>query len=62
MNHFSSTANRAIFLTEMFLDKINKQDPEGELSKYLSVKPVSILRAMNKYFEIESVYLDIKVK
>jgi len=61
-NQFGTSADITIFLSENYLERQDLQIIQLELSKYLSVKPIQILRAAQKYFEQENVYLDIKIK
>ena len=61
-DQFGTRADKTIFLSENYLERKDLESIQVDLSKYLSVKPIQILRAAQKYFEQESVFLDIKIK
>jgi zinc protease len=61
-DQFGTSADKAIFLSENYLESKDLETIQLELSKYLSVKPIQILRAVQKYFAQVSVFLDIKIK
>ncbi|MBS3818114.1 insulinase family protein [bacterium] len=58
---YSSTLNKAIFLSEKFLER-KKLNFQVELEKYLSVTPNQITRIMNKYFGPHYFLLNVNIK
>lgn len=58
---YSSTLDKAIFLSEKFLEK-KSLNLQTELEKYLSVTPIEITRIMNKYFGEYYFLLNVEIK
>lgn len=58
---YSSTLNKAIFLSEKFSER-KKLNFQAELEKYLSVTPNQITRIMNKYFGPHYFLLNVNIK
>jgi len=62
INQFTTTLQRALFLAETFLSRKILLNPSEELEKYLAVTPNDIVGVTNRYFGIDSVILDVKIK
>jgi predicted Zn-dependent peptidase len=62
INHYATSLNKALFLTETFLSKQSLDDLPEQLEKYLSVTPYDILRTSKKYFTQERILLNIKIR
>lgn len=62
INQFTTTLQRALFLAETFLSRKILLNPSEELEKYLAVTPKDIVGVTNRYFGIDSVILDVKIK
>jgi len=62
INHYATSLNKALFLTETFLSKQRLDDLPVELEKYLSINTYDILRTSKKYFTQESTLLNIKIR
>ncbi len=62
ITQFTTTLERALFLSETFLSRKILLNPSEELEKYLAVTPKDIVGVTNRYFGIESVILDVKTK
>jgi predicted Zn-dependent peptidase len=62
VNHYATSLNKALLLTETFLSKQRLDDLPEELEKYLSVSPYDIMRTSKKYLTQESILLNVKIK
>lgn len=61
LNHYASSADKAVFIAEAFLSKKSLTDLPDELEKYLSVDHYSLIRIMRRYF-INEIVFDVKIK
>ena len=62
INQYASSLQRALFLAETFLSRGVLLNPSEELKKYLAVTPNDIVGVTARYFDIDSVILDVKTK
>jgi len=62
INQYMSSLPRALFLAETFLSRNILLNPSEELEKYLKVTPKDIVGVTNRYFGIDYVILDVKIK
>lgn len=62
VNQYSTTTDKAIFLTEKFLERKNLSNLQNELNKFLSVSAEQIQRIINKYFDQHYFMLNVKIK
>lgn len=62
LRQYATILDKAIFLAEKLLERNNLTSWPNELTRYLSVTDIDILRTVNKYFNDDRIVLDIKVK
>jgi predicted Zn-dependent peptidase len=62
LKQFSTVLDKAIFLTEEFLDRGNHTQWIEELDRYLAVTHFNVSRVANIYFKEDKVLLKIKTK
>lgn len=62
ISQYSSSLSRALFFSETFITRKILLNPSEELEKYLAVTPIDIVRVSHKYFDANSIILDIKTK
>ncbi|MGB8952809.1 MAG: pitrilysin family protein [Candidatus Aminicenantales bacterium] len=63
LRKLSTTLDKALYLTEIFLTHENVEDPQRELDEYLAVTPTDVVAIANRYFlQKNSVILNVKIK
>ncbi|MBN1273628.1 MAG: insulinase family protein [Candidatus Aminicenantes bacterium] len=60
LNQFSSSLNKALFLSESFLYRRSLDHLPGELDKFTNVTPYEILRMLNRYLMDKGIVLRIQ--